>query len=117
MAITITPAQAAQAAVYTERERHIRQLLANGLKLQLKAIEARVQLEAQLVADGELEEMAAYYTTQYARLGSEAQDAFDAIEARIVANHQLMWRMHSALKAIEPDTDLFPGIVEPSPSE
>lgn len=117
MTITITPAQAAQTAVYTQAERHIRKLLANGLNLQLKAIEARLQLEVQLAPGGELEEMAAYYETQYARLGEDAQAYFDAIEARIVANHEQMWAMHSALQKAEPGTDLFPGIVDPSPPE
>ena len=117
MPITITPTQAAQTAIYTQAERHIRKLLANGLNLQLKAIAARAQLEAKLSPGGDLEEMSTYYTTQYARLGEAATEAFDAIEARIVANHQQMWTMHQALQIAEPGTDLFPGLPEYAPEE
>ena len=117
MPIKITPAQAAQMTIYTQAERHIRQLLTNGLNLQLKAIKARQQLEAQLAPSGELAEMADYYTNQYGRLGTDAQRAFDALEARVIANHAQMWAMHSKLQAVEPGTDLFPGIVDPTPPE
>ena len=117
MTITITPAQAAQTAEYTQAEKHIRQLLTNGLNLQIKAVEARVQLEARLAPGGDLEEMAEYYATQYARLGADAQTAFEAIEARVLANQSLMCEMHTDLQAAEPGTDLFPGIICPASPE
>jgi hypothetical protein len=93
---------------YKTDERKTRKLAVNGLNLLLLAQQERTKL-------AQNPDYAPFYAEQNGKLPAEAQAAFTQMETLVSQLHLVMWQLHTGYRAIEPGSDLFPGISEPEP--